>query len=300
MNETAASKSSTRPGTPGRGAGGEGKYPGADPCDISLHRNACLPLFLTAAMLLLSVSPSFAQPPQSLSAQRDSQEVQQAIQGVMNDPEFRHLMREKEVREVSDAELPDWLKDFFKWWSERSKRDAKRDRDRDSVSPSSGSPLPIGQLLMYLALATVVSVIVYLIMSVLRRADLPLLKRPAELVTDEDAINPTLPPGEYAPEQYERRAVQFAESGDYRAAVRELVLGSMSWVERAGKIRHRRGLTNRDYVRALWRDTSRRDPMLIVVETFDLLYFGRRLASRTQYERCHEAFLSAFLARVDQ
>ncbi|MFM7055580.1 MAG: hypothetical protein ACKO2P_01520 [Planctomycetota bacterium] len=72
----------------------------------------------------------------------------------------------------------------------------------------------------------------------------------------EDALlaaDITAPPGELPAATYEGRARRYAADGNYRMAIRELLLGSMSWIERAGLIRYRRGLTNRDYVRCVCR-----------------------------------------------
>ncbi|MGV2334246.1 MAG UNVERIFIED_CONTAM: hypothetical protein LVR18_09045 [Planctomycetaceae bacterium] len=54
----------------------------------------------------------------------------------------------------------------------------------------------------------------------------------------------------------------------------------MSWTERAGLIRYRKGLTNRDYIRCVWRRQMQRDAMLATATHFELICFGRRHANR--------------------
>jgi hypothetical protein len=103
-----------------------------------------------------------------------------------------------------------------------------------------------------------------------------------------------VPPGELPAATYEGRARQLAAEGNYRAAIRELLLGSMAWIERAGLIRHRRGLTNRDYVRSVWRELQKRQAYLVTAGCFERVYFGRRPATLEMFERCLEEFEGAF------
>lgn len=110
----------------------------------------------------------------------------------------------------------------------------------------------------------------------------------------EAPLNVTVPPGEIAASTYESRARQYAEQKNFAAAIRELLLGSMSWIERAGLIRFRKGLTNRDYVRAVWRQEDRRAAYLVTGTEFELVFFGRRMATSEMFRRCLTAFQGAF------
>ncbi len=103
-----------------------------------------------------------------------------------------------------------------------------------------------------------------------------------------------IPPGEIAVTTYETRAVQFAGAGNYPAAIRELLLGAMSWVERAGLIRYRKGLTNRDYLRAIRRQSEKRSSFEVVAAAFEYIFFGRRPATRDMFDRCLVSFQEAF------
>ncbi len=246
---------------------------------------------MRTAIRLLLVLLTMASP--AAAFEQPTDDVQRAARDVMNDPEFRHLVRESVEETVPErSELPQWLKDLLesiaKWFV----------RENSSGGSDGAGLAPIGTLMFYGAIGVAVAVLIFLLVSLLKRFEAPGVKRPFKLVADEDAITPATPPGEYSPSFYEDRAMQFATAGDYRAAIRELVLGGMSWTERAGLIRHRRGLTNRDYVRAVWRDASRREALLLIVESFDLVFFGRRPAEESQYERCLAAFQESFRDRV--
>lgn len=240
-------------------------------------------LLMFVVALLFGMSMAVAQ------EQRAAGEVQQTVQRIMAEPEFRHL--EQEINDADKAatntELPKWfeevLKRFFKWMFS----------DRQSNGDAS-SLFGISELLFYAAIVVGVGLLVFLLVMLLKRIEPATVKRPFKLGTDEEALHPTVPPGEYPPSIYEVRAVQFANDGNYRAALRELVLGSMSWAERAGMIRHRLGLTNRDYIRAIWREAEQREAMLLIVAAFELVFFGRRPAESRQFEHCLSGFQQAF------
>lgn len=116
-----------------------------------------------------------------------------------------------------------------------------------------------------------------------------LLQQPENLF--DDII---VAPGEHPPSAYEARAVKLAEKGEYRAAIRELLLGSMSWMERAALIRYRRGLTNRDYLRCVWRRQEKRTAYLATASQFEFVYFGRRQPTPEMFETCLTEFRGAF------
>lgn len=111
---------------------------------------------------------------------------------------------------------------------------------------------------------------------------------------DELLSDLQVPPGELPATTYEGRARQLASEGNYRAAIRELLLGSMAWIERAGLIRYRRGLTNRDYVRKIWGRLQQREAYLTTAGQFELVYYGRRVATAEMFERCLGEFEGAF------
>ena len=109
-----------------------------------------------------------------------------------------------------------------------------------------------------------------------------------------DAAMPATPPGEKPASVYLKRALAMAEAGDYKGAIRQLLLGAMSWTERKNLIRFRKGLTNRDYLRALYRRQTQHRGMQAVVEEFEKVYFGRREASAERFRRVLPGYRDGF------
>ena len=212
---------------------------------------------------------------------RDPGEVQTTVEEVLADPEYRHLFRE-ETKSGTDSELPGWLKQFFKWLF------------GSGESSSGGAPqFDLGSLLFYIAIAVLAVLLVVLLIGVWKGID---RSRTDGLIADlaEEAITPSRPPGDVPANEYEQRALAAAAGGDFRSALRELVLGSMSWTERAGLIRYRQGLCNRDYIRAVWRRMPQRESLLRIVSAFERVFYGRRSADATTFNLCLDEFRKSF------
>ena len=73
-----------------------------------------------------------------------------------------------------------------------------------------------------------------------------------------------------------------------------VLLGAMSYVERAGLIRYRRGLTQRDYLRTLRGETNQYDAMRTMVRVYEPLGFGRRTPAREHFETSVSGYEQAF------
>jgi hypothetical protein len=215
-----------------------------------------------------------------------SEQIRQAASTVMQAREFQGL-RQRTKTPVDESFLSRWLKEL-----EQDNAQAETGLPGDAANAIAGS---VGQLLMILALlivATVIGVaIVFVIRSIERRKKNHQAAPPVP--GDFYAISVT-PPGELAANQYRLRAEQLARQGDFRSAIGQLLLGSMSWVERAGLIRFRSGLTNRDYFRAVWSEESRRNGFAEIAHEFEKVYFGRRLASADMFQTCLNNFLREF------
>ena len=76
----------------------------------------------------------------------------------------------------------------------------------------------------------------------------------------------------------------------FREAMGQLVLGAMSYTERQGLIRFRRGLTYRDYLRALAGRASPREAFQSLVQAYEPVCFGRREATAEHYESVLAAY----------
>ncbi|MBC7964335.1 MAG: hypothetical protein H7Z17_00295, partial [Fuerstia sp.] len=117
----------------------------------------------------------------------------------------------------------------------------------------------LGNAIVMVVILVIVLLLIVIAAMIVKSIDAKKRNRNGLLSDSEDILSDvTAPPGELAVSTYESRAIQFASAGNYRAGIRELLLGSMSWIERAGLIRYRKGLTNRDYVRSVWRRTDKR------------------------------------------
>jgi|LauGreDrversion4_2_1035121.scaffolds.fasta_scaffold01368_10 hypothetical protein len=151
------------------------------------------------------------------------------------------------------------------------------------------------KLLVIVLLLAAVGLLSLLVARIVRGRDRERALRGLFSGAGEDALSDVqTPPGELPATTYEGRARQLAAEGNHRAAIRELLLGSMAWIERAGLIRYRRGLTNRDYVRSVWRRLQQREAYLTTAGHFELVYFGRRAATAEMFERCLGEFEGAF------
>lgn len=168
-------------------------------------------------------------------------------------------------------------------------------------SPASGSwnwdfgLSGLGNAFVMLVIVVIVLMLIVIAAMIVKSIDAKKRNRNGLLSDSEDMLSDvTAPPGELAVSTYESRAIQFASAGNYRAGIRELLLGSMSWIERAGLIRYRKGLTNRDYVRSVWRRTDKREGYLTTAFQFELVYFGRRSPTADMFELCLTSFQGAF------
>ena len=214
--------------------------------------------------------------------------VHETIHEILADEEFRRLHRNAKD-EASAPEFPDWIKRLLDWLFP--------DIDTPTGTASSNGRADFSWLrgVMWLLVAVVIGFFVAILAKYLvthLRDKQQLQKTPA--TSNEDAISFSRAPGELAADEYERRAMQAAESGDFKLAIGALQLGAMSWIERAGLIRFREGLTNRDYLRAIWRKTDQRTAFSKMVRIFELVFFGRREATEARYNNCLTNYREAF------
>ncbi len=171
-----------------------------------------------------------------------------------------------------------------------------------SERTDSGAAIGLSQVILATAIALLLVIVIWIVVAVIRSIDArQAARRKGPFGPELDAaVEVAGPPGELATNVYVERAIQLARQGDYRMAIRQLLLGGMSWMERAGKIRFRRGLTNRDYVRAVWRQTPRREAFLQIATNFERVFFGRRAATREMFESCLDSFQKAFRETIGE
>jgi hypothetical protein len=191
--------------------------------------------------------------------------------------------------------------DFFGWivsglFSSRARRAAPVAPVAPPTSRPVGNDLnfSFGEVVLYTGLAVLIGTVIWLIATVLKHSDGSRSLDRERLFGEENLSDLSVPPGELAASTYESRALQMAKGEDFRGAIRELLIGSMSWIERAGLIRFRKGLTNRDYVRAVWRQEDRRVAYNATALEFERIYFGRREATREMFQDCLQSFQGFF------
>ena len=186
--------------------------------------------------------------------------------------------------------------DFFQWlFSGQSSSKPNTATTPATSSSAQGSGDGFSQLLTATAILAIVAVLVVIIAMVVKSVDARKLQKENLLSDLADVLSDVVtPPGDLAASTYESRAINLAADGQHRLAIRELLLGSMSWIERAGLIRYRKGLTNRDYLRAVWRRHEKRRAFLATATQFEFVYFGRREPTVEMFERCLNSFREAF------
>lgn len=216
---------------------------------------------------------------------RNEAEVRQALEKVLASPEYRRLLgrKQEEGPEQKENWLTKLLRDFFEWLFGDS---------LDGEGAPGGAWDILRPLTMVLALLALALVIVLIARSVLERAAVE--KGETATAARERGPAPQIPPGELPSQHYLDRALELAQGGDFRQGLRELLLGAMSWIERAGLIRYRKGLTNRDYLRAVWRRPASRDSLAVIVRDFEQVYFGRRPATVDRFDNCLAQYRDAF------
>lgn len=230
----------------------------------------------------------------ALSETVENSDINKTFDDVFLDQEFRRLQRI--VNPVKNSEKG-WLERFIDWLFDGGN---KQKTTRAGNTDWSFLEV-IGTFLYWLAWALAITATAYvgwiLLKAILKHfEDGSKFGDQGQLPTEEEVLALDHPPGELPSDEYERRAVELSGSGNYKAAVRELVLGSMSWIERGGLIRYRRGLTNRDYVRAIWRKPVERESLEHIVGVFERAYFGRRPPDKVAFDVCRDHYQRAFLS----
>ncbi|QDV28381.1 hypothetical protein Spb1_02440 [Planctopirus ephydatiae] len=181
----------------------------------------------------------------------------------------------------------------------------------EPATPSSGMNAPsldlssllglgaVGTFLAYLIVAVViVAIIVAIVMSImasLRSRELEFTDANTTALEEGEILSE---PGLIPADIYLARADELAGLGRYRDAIAQLLLSGMSFAERSGLVRYRRGLTLRDYQRAMGFETDLSHGFSAIVRVFEPLEFGRQphtaeawLAARTAYASTFEPLI---------
>jgi len=233
----------------------------------------------SSAVLAQSTSPDSADlsSPDQVMLKKDMEEI-------LKRPEFRHLTREREINQDSELDLKDWVK-------EPSSRPSPTST---AISGFAGTAIMAIAYLSVIAACILVLYLIYQAASGFKfsskfkeKTDSANLQ--GELITEE-----TVSPAEHAASTYLEQARQLASEGDYHKAIVQLLYGSMSYIERSGWIRFRKGLTYRDYIRAARQHGLPGESLRQMIRTYEPLGFGRREATREHFESTLQHYESAF------
>jgi hypothetical protein len=231
-------------------------------------------------LLLLSGSIAWADPPPTNTFGDDAQ-VSRDFEEILAGPEFRRLR--SEVPRESETEVPEWLRKFFDWLA---------DLLRSAGNAFAGLGVVL-QSLAYAVLAAICALIIWLVVRAVNRYR-------ERLTTGQRARGgyeegeADIPPGDLPADEYLRRAAELAERGMFREAIGQLLLGAMSFTERSGLIRFRRGLTHRDYLRALRGRTDQHQALRTIVGVYEPIGFGRRPAQYDHYRTSLDGYQTGF------
>ncbi|MCY2967082.1 MAG: DUF4129 domain-containing protein [Planctomycetota bacterium] len=211
----------------------------------------------------------------------DEAAIRQELDEILEHPDFRRLRLKVDPPEV---EIP-WFKRFYDWL------------DGLFPTPSGGGRFSwIGdafRIFGYTVIGILVCGIIWLIVKGVNAWRASRREKLGVSMSFEEG-SAELPPGDIPADEYLRRARELSAQGLFGEAIAQLLLGAMSATERSGLIRFRRGLTYRDYVRALRQQPEPRDSFRKMVHIYLPIGFGRRPAASTQFETALAAYEAAF------
>ena len=307
-------------------------------CKLQIEHTGCAAVVTVARSLNLQFAISICQfaiafafvaiVPQTSFAQavpnpHDAPQVRETTHEILASPEFRHLARQK--RQANPLQRSTGSSDGEAGSGDASRRSAggrdgrdardrrksRRNEAEESSRESTNSPFRsfsggaigafFGQvmtLVAWVALAAICGLILYLVARAVLgwEGSADLKDSAAGKGIDEDELDQA--PGEIPADVYLARARELAAAGRYREAVAQLLLGAMSQIERAGLIRFRRGLTYRDYLRAVRPRNDAYDSFRAMVRVYEPIGFGRRDASRAHFETTLNGYETGFGATL--
>lgn len=232
-------------------------------------------------MIATVASPLLAQD-EPTSTFEDPNSVRNEIEDIFSTPEFRRLKYERSDAEITDSkfepgelELPEWL---------------------EKTAQAIGSVLgPTLSYLFWIVIALICGLIVYVVYAGITGNKLS-SKTEGWLPDDFEEGDAAQSPAELPADTYLNRAAELAAAGNNREAIAQLLLGAMSYIEREGLIRFRRGLTCRDYLRAARSREELHAALRQIVGIYEPICFGRRDVLPEHYTTSLDRYLGAFHA----
>ena len=222
-------------------------------------------------------SPAPASAVQPAQSADDAEAIRQEVEQILAQPEFRRVRMRHQAQNApqEDNSMPDWLRRWIEWLFGRS------------VSSGGAGLTMFGGLVQigaYAVLAVVCGLIVYLIVAAIRDYQRREHQKHAGENFEEGEGEMSVAPSELPADAYVARAQELATQGLYREAIGQLLLGAMSHTERVGRIRYRRGLTYRDYLRAWQRGSPQQSAWRSLIGVYEPIGFGRRPATSEHFE----------------
>lgn len=243
--------------------------------------------FVTVCLSLIPVT-AFSQTTENEEIDLSSPDramIEQDTKQILNRPEFRHLTRERQINTDSPFDLKDLIK---------SQPQSKPSHTSKFLAGIAGSIILI---LSYTAVICACGLILFLLYRSLigfKYARKIKDESDGRHLQGEVTFEQIVSPAESEVSIYLERAKALAQTGDYHNAIIQLIYGSMSYIERAGWIRFRKGLTYRDYLRAARPHGLPGDSFRQIIRTYEPLGFGRREATREHFENTLGYYESAF------
>jgi len=249
------------------------------------RKTKCI-LVVTASISLITAT-AFSQTTQNAPldfASPDRVMIERDTKEILQRPEFRHLTRERQITADSPFDFEELLK------------------EEPETTPSNNKFFAVfaGSVIMalsYIGIACACGLIVYLLYRSLigfKFSDKIKGQSTPGQLQGEMTLEEIVSPAESEASTYLQRAKALAQTGDYHNAIIQLLYGSMSFIERSGWIRFRKGLTYRDYLRATRPHRLPCDSFRQMIRTYEPLGFGRREATREHFESTLTHYEAAF------
>ncbi|QDT93889.1 DUF4129 domain-containing protein [Gimesia algae] len=246
-------------------------------------------LVLVSVCLSGNMAPLFSQAPEEDSIDLSSPDqimLKQDMKDILSRTEFRHLTRERDI--TKDAPF-----EFDELFNQETETEL-REPSNPAFSALLGNVM---QFLAYVSVVVTCGLILYLLIRSLMGLERKKKATPTEANPDLQGsltLEEIISPAERESSIYLQRAKVLAQEGDYHNAIIQLLYGSMSYIERSGWIRFRKGLTYRDYIRAARPHGLPCDSLRQMIRTYEPLGFGRRKATREHFESTLKHYESAF------
>ncbi len=219
--------------------------------------------------------------------------IEEAFEKVLSQSEFDRLVHGSDSASSSGGDGDTWWERFLQWLNDLFESDEQTTRGGGNVgSGVSESFLPaLGYGFIFVIIALILFFVAKAIIgSIENRSREEVLFDP----DSEEVFEIDSRPGDHPPEKYLAEARRYATEGNFKIAIRLVLLASLSFIEYGGYIHWRKGLTNRDYLRAIWREKTLKGAFIEISKHFDEVYFGKRTADQNRFLECMDFFKTGF------